>query len=155
MRIDALMFGPAAALVGGATIMLWRFHETRRQVTTRSVILPPLAMSTGFLMFAVPAAHIPVSWAALALAVGALLSFPLRHTSRLERVADSVMMRRSPAFLAILLGLASLRIGLHEWINPYLSPIQTGSVFFLVAFGMIAIWRVRMLLELRRIQRSR
>ena len=47
-------------------------------------MLPPLAMSTGFVMFLSPEFRVPWSWAAGAFVLGALvLSYPLLRTSRL------------------------------------------------------------------------
>jgi membrane protein CcdC involved in cytochrome C biogenesis len=102
-------------------------------------------------MFLMPGVRIPSLWIAAALGFGALLSIPLRRTSRLERMGGRIMMRRSPAFLMILLCLGAVRIALHGWIDPLMSPLQTGAVFFTIAFGMIFVWRVRMLAELRRL----
>lgn len=155
MQIPAqLIFGPAAALAGAATILLWRIRETRRRVTWRSIAIPPLAMSTGFLMFILPAARIPLTWALAGFAFGTLLSVPLARTSRLERVGDDIMMRRSRAFLAILLVLAAVRLALHNWIGEMISALQTGALFYLIAFGMIVVWRARMLREFLRLQRD-
>lgn len=146
-----LIFGPAAAVAGAVTVMAWRVRETRRPVTRLSITLPPLGMSTGFLMFLFPAARIPWSWALAGFVFGALLSVPLTRTSKLERVGGAVMMRRSRAFLATLLLLAAMRLALHNWIGEFISPVQTGALFFVIAFGMILVWRVRMLGEYRRL----
>lgn len=150
-----LVFGPAAALAGAATILAWRVRESRRPVTVASIVLPPLAMSSGFLMFVVPALRMPWSWAAGGFLAGALLfAWPLARTSRLERVGDVIMMRRSRAFLAILLVLAAIRLALRGWIDHLISPLQTGALFFIIAFGMITVWRGRMLLAYLRLARS-
>ena len=67
-----------SSLIGGALVMAYRVRETTRPVTARKVIIPPIAMSTGFGMFAYAPARIPVPWAATAFALGALvLSYPL------------------------------------------------------------------------------
>jgi len=148
---------PASRIVpilGGLGILLWRVRETRVPVTTKSIIIPPLGMSTGFGMFAVPAARIPWSWAVSALAFGAIvLSGPLIHSSRLEARTDGVYMKRSRVFLWVLFGLFSLRLLLHDYIGHLISPMQTASVFYLMAFGMIAVWRVTLLARFRRIAR--
>jgi membrane protein CcdC involved in cytochrome C biogenesis len=148
-----LIFGPAAAVAGAIGIMAWRVRETRRPVTLRSIVLPPLAMSSGFGMFLVPDMRVPWSWAFAAFAAGALLfSIPLARTSRLERVGDVILMRRSRAFLVILLLLAALRLALRSWIDHVISPLQTAALFFILAFGMIAVWRGRMFMEYRRLR---
>jgi membrane protein CcdC involved in cytochrome C biogenesis len=44
----------AASLVGLAVILAWRLQETRRVVTLKKIIIPPIGMATGFCMFLVP-----------------------------------------------------------------------------------------------------
>jgi len=143
-------------LAGGAAVLAWRVSETRRPVTLRKIVIPPLGMSTGLLMFLSPATRIPWSWGLTAFVAGALvLAVPLARTSRLERLPDgTVMMRRSNGFLAILLGLLALRLGLHDWVGHLLSASQTASVFFLLAFGTILRWRFGMLRTFRRLGRT-
>ena len=146
------VFGSAASLIGASGIIVWRFHETRRSVRPAGIILPPLGMSTGFMMFVAPQMRIPIWWGILAFLAGAILfAIPLARTSRLERAGDAVMMRRSPAFLAILLVLVAVRFALRTYIDQYISPLQTGALFFVLAFGMILRWRVGMFVEYRRL----
>ena len=58
-------------------------------------------------------------------------------------------MRRSKAFLWILLGLVAVRLVARSWVEQYVDPLQTGALFFVLAFGMILHWRVRMYLQYR------
>ncbi len=141
-----------APILGGVAILLWRVRETRVPVTARSLIIPPLGMSTGLGMFFVPAARVPWSWAIASLLFGALvLSWPLLRSSRLETRADGVYMKRSRTFLWVLLGLFSVRLLLHDYIGHLISPMQTAAVFFLMAFGMIVVWRVTLFLSYRQV----
>ncbi len=145
-----------APIVGAAGVIAWRVRETRRPLTARAIVMPPLGMSTGLLMFAWPAARVPWSWAALALLSGAvLLSYPLARTSTMTREGDRVMLHRSRAFLWILLGLAALRIALRSYVETYVSPIQTGALFYLVALGMIVPWRAAMYRRFRQLEAPR
>ena len=142
-----------SSLVGAALVMFWRMRETKRPVTTRSIVIPPLGMSTGFSMFVYAPMRIPFGWAVSAFLVGAaFLSYPLIRSSRLVRDGDTIFLRRSRAFLWILLGLVALRVAAREYVGQYISPLQTGSIFFVLAFGMIVVWRVTMLLEYRRLR---
>ncbi len=110
-------------------------------------------MSTGFLMFLAPAARIPWAWAGAAFALGALvLSIPLSRTSRLARVGDAIVMERSKAFLWILLGLVAVRFAAREWVEQFVTPVQTGAIFFILAFGMVLRWRAAMLLAYLRLR---
>ncbi|MFQ5538439.1 MAG: CcdC family protein [Gemmatimonadota bacterium] len=145
----------AAPVVGGTAVLAWRIQETRTPVTVRKILIPPLGMSTGFFMFLRPEMRI-----APLLAVGAfmagmlLLAVPLARTSSLERRGGVIMMRRSNAFLVILLGLFALRLLLHDYVGAVLPPLQTAAFFFVLAFGGILPWRIAMYLRYRRLSRE-
>ena len=142
----------AGTLAGAVMMLTWRAHEARRAVTLRSILIPPLGMATGFSMFAATATRVPLAWASAALALGAVVfAIPLIRTSRLVRDGDQIFVQRSRAFVAILLALVAVRFGLRTWIEQYVSPLQTGALFFLLAFGAVVRWRVAMLLEYRRL----
>ncbi|HEX4353988.1 MAG TPA: cytochrome c biogenesis protein CcdC, partial [Polyangiales bacterium] len=100
-----------SSLAGAAAVTAWRVRETTRPVTTRKIVIPPLGMASGFSMFAVPQTRVPLDWALIAFAAGVLVfSFPLIKSSKLIQQGDTVMLRRSPAFLWILLGLVAVRL---------------------------------------------
>ena len=141
------------ALAGAGAMIMYRSREARRPVTTRAIIVPPLGMSTGLCMFAYAPTRVPLTWALCALALGALVfAEPLIRTSRLQRQGDTIMVRRSPAFLVTLLVLVAARFALRAWIEQYVAPLQTGALFFLLAFGAVVRWRVTMLLDYRRVR---
>jgi membrane protein CcdC involved in cytochrome C biogenesis len=142
-----------ASLLGAAAVLAWRYRETRSPVSARKIVIPPLGMSTGLCMFIAPAARIPMSWAALAFGAGALVfSYPLARTSRLVRSGGVILMQRSRAFLWILLGLVAVRFALRSYVERFVTPMQTASVFFLLAFGMIVRWRAAMLIDYLRLR---
>lgn len=141
-----------ATLAGAVGMLTWRAHEARRVVTLRSILIPPLGMATGFSMFAVPATRVPLTWALAALALGAIVfAIPLIRTSRLVQQDDQILVQRSRAFIAILLGLVAVRFGLRTWIEQYVSPLQTGALFYLLAFAAVVRWRLAMLRDYRRL----
>ncbi len=145
-----LLVGGVAAVVGAVVIMLWRVRETRRPVTARKIIIPPLGMSTGLCMFLVPQLRIPLSWALYALASGALvLAYPLIKTSRLTRNGEAVMLERGRAFIWILVGLVVVRLSARAYVGRFVSPTQTAAIFFLLAYGMIVRWRATMWFQYR------
>jgi membrane protein CcdC involved in cytochrome C biogenesis len=144
-----LRIGP---LFGGVAILFWRVRETRVPLSIKAIVIPPLAMSSAFFMFLSPPMRVPWSWAIVAFLFGVLvLSYPIIRTSRLELRDGVVYMQRSRWFLAILLILLAIRLLLHDYIGHLISPLQTASVFYLMAFGMIVRWRAGMYLEYRKI----
>lgn len=139
----------AAGLVA---VTIWRLREARSAVSLRKIIIPPLGMATGFSMFVVPAFRVPWAWAALSFAIGAVaLAWPLLLTTRLERQGDAVMMKRSSAFLVVILVLAAIRFAARGYFDTILTGQQTAGIFFILAFGMIVIWRAKMLMDYRRL----
>ena len=145
----ALRIGP---IFGGIALIFWRVRETRVPVTPKSILIPPIAMSTGFFMFISPLPRVPISWVLVSLLAGYfLLSLPLVHSSRLEARDGVVYMQRSRWFLGILLVLLALRLLLHDYIGNLISPLQTAAVFYLLAFGMIVRWRSGMYRDYKRI----
>jgi len=135
--------------------MAWRMRETTRPITARGIVIPPLSMGTGFSMFAYAPARIPALWALCAFALGALVfSYPLVKTSKLLREGDVVRLRRSRAFVWIILGLFAVRLAARSYCERYISPLQSASTLFVLAFGMVATWRARMFLEYRKLTQS-
>jgi membrane protein CcdC involved in cytochrome C biogenesis len=147
-------FLPPAGLIGVLVLagLLWRLRAPERVLTARRILLPPLGMSTGCGMFLVPALRLPWSWAAAALLAGALvLSYPLRHLSRPVRRGDHLVLPRTLALPAVLIGLAALRLGIRAWAGRMLPPGQTASLSYLLALGMIGRWRLSLYREFRRL----
>ena len=151
----SIWFTAIVSLIGLAGVMTWRVREGRTAVTVRKIVIPPLGMSTGFCMFLLPAFRVPWAWAGIAFLVGAiLLAWPLVATSRLIRDGDAIMMHRSGAFFAVIVALALIRFLARSYLDSVMTLEQTGGLFFILAFGMIVRWRVRMLMEYRALTRS-
>ena len=139
-----------AAIIGTLAILAWRVRESRRPVSLRSLIIPPLGMSTGFSMFVMPAFRIPWTWGLAAFVLGALVfAYPLVSSPQLTIEDGLIMMRRSRWFLVVILGLAAVRLGLREYVSSIISVQQTAGLFFVLAFGMIVRWRTTLLIEYR------
>lgn len=143
------LLASAAGLVG---VTAWRLREARTAVTLKKIVIPPLGMSTGFSMFIVPMFRIPLEWAAIAFLLGAaVLSWPLLLTTRLEWRNGVVMMKRSSAFLLVILVLAVVRFAARGYFDTFMTTPQTGGLFFVLAFGMIVVWRGKLLRDYLRL----
>jgi len=141
-----------AAVVGTLAILVWRVQESRRPVSLKSLVIPPLGMSTGFSMFIVPAFRIPWTWGLAAFVLGALVfAYPLVSSPQLTIEDGLIMMRRSRWFLVVILALAAVRLGLRQYISSIITVQQTAGLFFVLAFGMIVRWRTTLLLEYRKL----
>jgi membrane protein CcdC involved in cytochrome C biogenesis len=139
-----------SSVVGAIVVLMWRVRETRRPVSTKSIVIPPLGMATGFSMFIVPMFRVPLTWGVGAFVAGALaLAYPLVRTSRLVREGDVVMLHRSNVFFAVLIVLAGIRIAARGYFDHVLTVQQTAGLFFVLAFGMILRWRMQMFFDYR------
>jgi membrane protein CcdC involved in cytochrome C biogenesis len=143
------IFVSLAGLVG---VIAWRLREARTAVTLRKIVIPPLGMATGFSMFFMPAFRVHWAWAATAFLIGYVaLAYPLLLTTRLIRQGDAVMMKRSSAFLAVILILAAVRFFARGYFDTIVTAQQSAGIFFILAFGMIVRWRTSLLLDFRRL----
>jgi membrane protein CcdC involved in cytochrome C biogenesis len=154
-----MLFAPGTSAVGAIlglfAVLLWRLREGRRPVTMKTIVIPPLGMATGFSMFFVPAFRVSLTWALGAFLIGSLLlSYPLIRTSRLVLEGDTVVMRRSKIFFAVVLVLAAVRYLARGYIGKIVSLQQTAGLFFILAFGMIVAWRTSMYFEYKRLFRA-
>ena len=141
-----------ASLAGASAVLVWRVQEGRTAVTLRKILIPPLGMATGFSMFVVHDFRIPLLWAACAFLLGAIgLAYPLLRTSKLVRSGEAIMMQRSNAFFLVVIGLATVRILAHNYIDQFVDVKQTAALFFVLAFGMILRWRMWMFREYRQL----
>nr|WP_229520935.1 cytochrome c biogenesis protein CcdC [Paenibacillus sp. GM2] len=146
MRIIAT----AVMILMAVSVIIVRLKASNRPVTIKKIIIPPLGMATGFAMFVEPQMRIPVLYGVIAFAAGWLLfSYPLIRTTHFEMKDGQVFAKRSSGFAFILIGLLVIRLALHEVIEQYVSILQTGSLFFILAFGMIVRWRLYMLKKYR------
>jgi membrane protein CcdC involved in cytochrome C biogenesis len=140
------------SLAGLIAVTAWRLREVRTAVSLRKIIIPPLGMATGFSMFFVPAFRIPWAWAGLAFLIGAVaLAYPLLLTTRLIRIENAIMMKRSSAFLVVLFVLAAIRFLARGYFDTILTVQQSAGLFFILAFGMIVRWRAQLLIDFRKL----
>src|ERR1700730_3126468 len=140
LQLFSTLFAACLALL----IIFVRLRAAKKPTSLKKIIIPPFAMSTGFLMFVVPQTHIPLLYAVYAVMVGLIFSYPLIATSKMQIIDGEIYLKRSRAFPIILLSLLILRIFLHNYVERYITLPQTGAAFFILAYGMIVPWRFAM-----------
>jgi membrane protein CcdC involved in cytochrome C biogenesis len=138
------------SLIGLAGVLIWRVREGRTAVTLRKIVMPPLGMATGFCMFFYPPCRVPFLWGLAAFLIGAVIfALPLLLTSDLHLHNGEIRMKRSSAFFAVIIVLAIVRWAARGYFDSILSLEQTGAIFYLLAFGMILRWRLKLFLAYR------
>ena len=146
------VIAPIFACIMAIIAIFVRIKAAGKPTNAKKILIPPLGMSTGFLMFLYPPVHIPWSWAIASFLIGALfLSIPLIHTSKFELIDGKVYLKRSKAFIMILFILFIIRMSLHTYIEHIISYYQTASLFFILAFGMLLPWRLAMYIQYKKL----
>jgi membrane protein CcdC involved in cytochrome C biogenesis len=142
-------------VVAAIAIIFFRIRSTKKPTSARKIVMPPIGMSTGFLMFFYPPMHFPFVWGVAVFAIGAaLFSIPLILTSRFERVGQEIYLRRSKAFVGILIVLLIVRLLLHSYLEEWVSIPQTAAIFFVLAFGMLLPWRIAMYIQYSKLKKG-
>lgn len=135
------------ALFMGTMAMIVRTRAAKRPVTPKKIVLPPLFMSTGALMFIFEEFRVPPLQILEALVVGMLFSIVLIKTTNFEFRNGDVYMKRSKAFVFILLGLLVIRLVGKLILSSSIDVGELGGMFWILAFGMIVPWRAAMLVK--------
>lgn len=154
MHLNLQWISSIVAVCMAFIVIAVRLKASQKPTNAKKILIPPLGMSTGFLMFVAPQTHVPWHYAALAILVGFLFSYPLIASSRMFVQGNNVYLKRSPAFILVLLGLLVIRMIAHSYIEQYITIPQTGAVFFMLAFGMLLPWRIAMFAEYRKLMAS-
>ncbi|SEJ17969.1 Membrane protein CcdC involved in cytochrome C biogenesis [Bhargavaea ginsengi] len=152
---------PAPILIIGSTVIfamaglgavIMRSRASNRPASAKKIILPPVMMSTGALMFLFEPFRVAWPHVFEALAVGALFSILLIRTSRFEESGGEIYLKPSKAFIFILAGLLILRVAGKLVLSSTIDVGELAGMFFLLAFGMILPWRIAMYLKYRKLQ---
>ena len=131
-----------------------RLKAIKRPVSTKKIILPPIFMSTGFLMFLYEPARPANLQVIEAVGVGVIFSLLLIKTSKFEVRDHQIFMKRSKAFAFILIGLLLARIIFKLLIGDAIHVEELAGMFFLLAYGMIIPWRVSMYMKYRNLKKG-
>jgi len=135
-----------AAFMAIAMIFV-RLKAAKKPTSIKRIILPPIFMSTGALMFLFPVFQIEWIQVLEAFLVGMFFSVFLIKTSKFEVRHGDIYLIPSRAFPFILFGLLILRIIIKLIIGSYISIGETSGMFFILALGMIVTWRLAMLYQ--------
>ncbi|WP_412177780.1 CcdC family protein [Sporosarcina sp. YIM B06819] len=145
----------AIALFMGILALIVRTKAAKKPVTAKRIILPPLFMSTGALMFFFEEFRVAPLQIVEALIVGALFSIILIKTTGFEQKEDGIYVKQSKAFLFILLGLLIVRLVGKLLLSNTIDVGELGGMFWILAFGMIVPWRIGMLAKFNQINTTK
>jgi membrane protein CcdC involved in cytochrome C biogenesis len=139
------------AIFMGFFVLFIRMKAQKKPVSSKKIILPPLFMSTGALMFIFPFFRVTLGELLEALTVGMLFSILLIKTSKFEIRDNDIYLKRSKAFAFILIGLLIIRIVAKSILSTTIDYGALSGMFWILAFGMIVPWRIAMYIQYRKL----
>lgn len=142
----------AAMMATGAIIV--RMKAAKKPATVKKIILPPLFMSTGAFMFFYEPTRPELLQVFEALSVGMLFSLLLIKTTKFEIREQEIYLKRSKAFVFILVGLLVIRIVMKLMIGGSIDVEELAGMFYLLAYGMIVPWRIAMYVAFRKLEKE-
>ncbi|MDX8360179.1 cytochrome c biogenesis protein CcdC [Cytobacillus sp. IB215316] len=143
------------AILMAIAVILIRMKAAKKPTNVKKIVLPPIFMSTGALMFIHPMFRVSSAELIEALTVGALFSILLIKTSKFEVRGEDIYLKRSKAFVFILIGLLIIRIIFKSYLSTQINYAELSGMFWILAFGMIVPWRIAMYFQYRKIYTSR
>jgi len=135
-------------------ILFVRMKAAKKPTNAKKIILPPIFMSTGSLMFLNPLFRVTRGELIEAIVLGAFFSIFLIKTSKFEIRDNHIYLKRSKAFVWILVGLIVIRLALKSYLGRTIDYHQLSGMFYLLAFAMIVPWRVAMYVSYKRLERQ-
>lgn len=142
------------ALCMGMFVLVIRLRAQKKPVTAKKIIIPPIAMSTGALMFIFEEFRVAPLQIAEAALIGVLFSTILIVTSKFEVRDGIIFMKQSKAFPFILVGLLVIRIIMKLIFANSLDVGELGGMFYIMAFSMILPWRLAMLVKFKKLEKA-
>ncbi|MDX8366971.1 cytochrome c biogenesis protein CcdC [Cytobacillus sp. IB215665] len=143
------------AILMAIAVILIRMKAAKKPTNVKKIVLPPIFMSTGALMFIHPMFRVSSAELIEALTVGALFSILLIKTSKFEVRGEDIYLKRSKAFVFILIGLLIIRIIFKSYLSTQINYAELSGMFWILAFGMIVPWRIAMYFQYKKIYTSR
>lgn len=142
------------AIIMGTFVMFVRMRAQKKPVNARKIIIPPIAMSTGALMFIFEEFRVAPLQIVEATAIGLIFSTVLIATSKFEVREGAIFLKRSKAFFFILVGLLVFRIVLKLIFSNSLDIGELGGMFWILAFAMLIPWRIAMLWQFKKLEKT-
>lgn len=143
------------AIFMGFSIMVVRLRSQKKPVNAKKILIPPIAMSSGGLMFIFENFRVSPIQILEAVLVGIIFSTILIATSKFEVRENDIYMKQSKAFFFIFLGLIIIRIAAKVVLSDSFDVEELGGMFWILAFSMLWPWRLSMYMQYKKIQKSR
>lgn len=142
------------AICMGVGVFIMRMRAHKRPINEKRIIIPPIAMSTGALMFVFEPFRLAPMQIVEVVLLGVACSLLLIWKTKFEVRGDAIYLQKSKAFLVILVGLLAFRIIVKLVMQNTIDIGELAGMFFLLAFSMIVCWRIAMFMKYKKVKAS-
>ena len=142
------------AIVMGTFVMFVRMKASKIPTNEKKIIIPPIGMSTGALMFVFEQFRVHPMQILEATVVGMLCSIILIATSKFEVRDQDIYLKRSKAFVFILGGLLVFRVVAKMVLSNSIDIGELAGMFWILAFAMLVPWRIAMLVQFKKVKKT-
>jgi membrane protein CcdC involved in cytochrome C biogenesis len=149
--MNFVVISSIGAVFMGILALFIRMKAAKKPTNAFKIIMPPVFMSTGALMYVVPQFRLTPMEMGESVIVGMLFSILLIKTSKFEIRNNDIYLKRSKAFMFILAGLLVARLGLKTILSATIDFGELSGMFYLLAFSMIVPWRLAMYLDYKKL----
>src|SRR5699024_8687794 len=142
------------ALFMATTMIFVRSKAAKKPTSVKRIILPPIFMSSGALMYLFPVFRLTLLEIAEVTLVGLIFSIVLIKFTKFEVSGNDIYLIPSKAFIFILIGLLVIRMIIKTIVGSFISFGTTSGMFYLLALVMIVSWRLAMVRKYIQLKRS-
>ncbi len=138
----------------GIMAMIMRQKSSKKPANAKKIMIPPLAMSTGALMFLFPFFRVTFEHLVITVLIGMLCSTILIKTSKFEIIERDIYLKPSKAFAVVLVVLLVLRTVAKVYLGGTFHLGELGGIFFILAYSMLLPWRLAMLAKFNKLKKQ-
>jgi membrane protein CcdC involved in cytochrome C biogenesis len=142
------------AIVMGSIVMVARMRSQKKPVNAKKILIPPIAMSSGALMFFFEDFRVSSLQILEAIGIGIIFSIVLIATSKFEIRENNIYLKRSKAFFIILAVLLLLRVLLKLFLAESFHIGELAGMFWILGFSMLWPWRLTMLAQYQKYKKQ-
>ncbi len=152
--MNMVAISSVGAVAMAALVMVVRIKASAKPTNVKKIVLPPIFMSTGALMYIDPQFRLTFPEIIEAIVIGMFFSIFLIKTSKFEIRDQDIYLKRSKWFIVILVGLLFIRVILKSVMSSAMPYTQLAGMFFLLAYFMILPWRIAMFIDYKKLYKQ-
>lgn len=142
-----VILSSVVAIFMATTVIFIRKKMSENALTIKKILLPPLFMSTGALMYISPLFRLTTLEIMESIGLGIFFSIFIISTTKFKVRDNAIYLIPSKLFIIVLISVLIIRTIIKFILGSVLSYGTLSGMFFLLALVMIMCWRMAMLFK--------